>query len=154
MSIWVHLPSSSPYPSPQTHRTHLSGRILCVHHLLHPTLPLKHVEHTRLGVFYVFTVSSTLSFPSNTYNMPVWVYSKCSPAPPPCPSPQTCRTHLSGCVLCILCLSHPALPLRHVNMPVWVCFMSYHPQPPKNKHKASFLEGRLFTVFDVTRRVL
>jgi len=33
---------------------------------IHPPLPLRHVEYAQTGVFYVFAVSSTLPFPSDT----------------------------------------------------------------------------------------
>jgi hypothetical protein len=66
--------SSLTCPSPQTCKTHPSGRALHVRHLPHPAHPLEHVEHARLGVCYMFAISLTLpvTITLNTKNTPIW----------------------------------------------------------------------------------
>jgi len=68
------------------------------HALSYPMYPLEHVEHARLGVFYVFSA-------------PPPIHSRPSPSPLPLPPYVPPRTHPSGCVRCVQ--HHPLTPQPH-----------------------------------------
>ena len=101
----VPLPPIHSCPSPTTPAEHENKPrwvCFCVWHLSHPTSPLKHVEHARLGVFDVFGAPPTyMRHAEHVKHAQTGVFDVFSMS---CIQPSPLNTSNTSILMCLTCL--------------------------------------------------
>jgi len=75
---WGRVSRVQCHPSCRTSKPRPSGHVFDVRLLLYPTLHAGHKKHALAGMFFVFSVFSTLPLTSNTKIVPKWAHFSCT----------------------------------------------------------------------------